>query len=78
MATFSLQALIAEAAFAPAPCAVAHDWEHEGGRSCPKEFDDCSQAVYRCRTCGAWDYGTKGGPAHRECFALCHRDPSEA
>jgi hypothetical protein len=56
-------------------CAVGHDWESEGGRTCPKYEDaGCSQTVYVCRRCGANDYGNKGGPAHRECFTECRRD----
>jgi hypothetical protein len=56
-------------------CAVGHDWESEGGRTCPKyEAAGCSQTVYVCRRCGESDYGDKGGPAHRECFSECRRD----
>ena len=72
-----LQHLIAEAVALGGGnlCAAGHDWESEGGRTCPKyEFADCSQAVYVCRRCGAHDYGDKGGPAHRECFSECGRD----
>ena len=72
-----LKDLIAEAAALGGGnlCAAGHDWESEGGRTCPKyEFSGCSQAVYVCRRCGVHDYGDEGGPAHRECFAECRRD----
>ena len=71
-----LQNLIAEAAAIGGGnlCAAGHDWESDGGRSCPKYEADCSQTVYVCRRCGAHDYGDKGGPAHRECFSECGRD----
>ncbi len=56
-------------------CAAGHEWESEGGRTCPKyESANCSQTVYVCRRCGAYDYGDKGGPAQRECFSECRRD----
>jgi hypothetical protein len=56
-------------------CAVGHDWESEGGRTCPKyESADCSQTVYVCRRCGTYDYGGKKGPSHHECFVECNRD----
>ena len=56
-------------------CAAGHDWESEGGRTCPKYEDaDCSQTVYVCTRCGEYDYGNKGGPSHHECFVKCHRD----
>jgi len=45
-----------------------HDWTTEGARSCPDDIDaPCSQAVYRCRTCGDYDYGERGGPGHADC-----------
>ena len=72
-----LQNLIAEAVALGGGnlCAAGHDWESEGGRTCPKyEWAGCSQTVYACRRCGAHDYGDKGGPAHRECFSECGRD----
>lgn len=60
-------------------CAAGHAWESNGGRSCPKGLSDgrnpCSQAVYVCERCGAEDYGDNGGPAHRECFIECSREP---
>ena len=56
-------------------CAAGHDWESEGGRTCPKyENSGCSQTVYVCTRCGEYDYGDKGGPSHHECFAKCNRD----
>lgn len=77
----TIQYLIAEArALAnDHPCiSVGHAWESDGGRSCPKGLSDshepCSQAVYRCTRCGAYDYGEAGGPAHRECFSECSRE----
>ena len=72
-----IQHLIAEAVALAGGnlCAVGHDWESEGGRTCPKyEGAGCSQTVYVCRRCGATDYGDKGGPAHHECFSVCRRD----
>lgn len=51
----------------------AHDWEAVGGRKCPHNFtENCSQAVYRCAGCDAWDYGDTSGPGHRDCTAICH------
>lgn len=62
-----------------AVCAAGHVWESNGGRSCPKGLSDgrdpCSQTVYFCARCGAEDYGDAGGPAHRECFTECPREP---
>lgn len=59
-------------------CAAGHDWLSDGGRGCPKyDASDCSQTVYVCKRCGAYDYGEKGGPAHRECFMDCSRDFAE-
>lgn len=75
-----LKALIAEAAALGGGnlCAAGHEWESEGGRTCPKYEDaDCSQTVYVCKRCGVYDYGDKGGPAHRECFSECRRDFAE-
>lgn len=48
-------------------CAAGHDWETDGGRRCPHDADQCSQAVYRCRRCGAYDYGETGGPGAEDC-----------
>lgn len=50
-----------------------HTWDDEGGRSCPKGYEDCSQAVYRCSICGTYDYGEAGGPGHRDCHQACAR-----
>ncbi len=58
-------------------CADGHDWQSEGGRSCPVGECGCSQAVYRCARCGAYDYGKRGGPGAADCAATCmegHRD----
>ncbi len=44
-----------------------HFWKFDGGRPCPINDHKCSQSVYRCRVCGAYDYGEKGGPAWKEC-----------
>lgn len=49
-----------------------HMWESEGGRGCPHEPNGggtCSQAVYRCSVCGAYDYGEPGGPGAADCAA---------
>lgn len=47
-------------------CASGHDWGTDGGRPC-----ECggSQVVYRCKRCGDYDYGDKGGPAYADCLA---------
>ena len=79
--TVALEALIREASqeLGSEPCrAGAHDWISEGGRACPKELtDNCSQAVYVCRTCGQYDYGAKGGPGEDDCNNHCrHRGES--
>ncbi len=77
MSNILLRRVIAEATALAGgnTCAAGHDWESEGGRTCPKyESANCSQTVYVCRRCGAHDYGDKGGPAHRECFSECRRD----
>lgn len=77
MSQIPLKHLIAEAVMLGGGnlCAAGHDWDSEGGRTCPKyEAADCSQTVYRCKRCGVHDYGDKGGPAHRECFVECKRD----
>ena len=70
----SLAELIAEASLLAGEdlCAAGHAWESEGGRHCPNDWPvDCSQAVYRCARCGAYDYGERGGPGHRDCATLC-------
>ena len=53
-----------------------HEWKHVGSRACPKggytkpigvwtnETIECTQAVYQCVLCGAYDYGGFGGPGH--------------
>lgn len=48
-----------------------HAWESDGGRVCPR---GCawSQNAYRCRRCGAWDYGYIGGPGHEDCYGSGH------
>jgi hypothetical protein len=72
-----------------AACAEGrHDWHAEGGRPCPfvaqevcpidlaicSRLGTPSQAVYRCRACGVYDYGTKlGGPGWVDC-GQCMRD----
>lgn len=77
MTIFALQNLIREASVIPGACTTGgHDWESEGGRSCPKGCYGCSQAVYRCRTCGEYDYGERGGPGASDC-ASCRREPIE-
>ncbi|MCR6700895.1 MAG: hypothetical protein NVV68_06985 [Dokdonella sp.] len=48
-----------------------HLWESDGGRACPKGSANCSQTVYLCERCGAYDYGDPGGPAHEECSLTC-------
>lgn len=55
-----------------------HKWRAEGGRACPKFARNlsCSQTVYRCSICGAWDYGDEGGPAYDEC-AKCEEEDTE-
>jgi len=64
-----------------------HDWISEGGRSCPMGAEGCSQAVYVCRSCGAYDHGdTAESPGKHDCQVVCgdsmmgwrngHLDPS--
>jgi len=49
-----------------------HDWASEGGRACPMGAEGCSQAVYVCRSCGAYDHGdTDDSPGKRDCQAVC-------
>lgn len=73
--TFELQQLILKASqeLGSQACFQGkHDWVAEGGRGCPKGYEDnCSQPVYTCRTCGQQDYGTVGGPAYKECRVDC-------
>lgn len=74
--TFELQALIAQASkeLGSDACREGrHDWQSIGGRNCPHPEEigldaNCSQAVYECRTCGATDYGDRGGPGHADCM----------
>ena len=77
--TFALQALIHEASteLGSEACREGrHQWKSEGGRACPKDLtDQCSQAVYRCTTCGDYDYGEKGGPGAADCQNHCGHKP---
>lgn len=72
----NLQHLIAEAvALGGADlCAAGHDWQSEGGRSCPRGGTTASQAVYRCARCGVYDYGEPGGPGAADCAKPCTLD----
>lgn len=75
--TFTLQRLVQLASDEARrnPCADGeHDWstEGEGGRPCPTGCDRCSQTVYKCRTCGAYDYGIgEDSPGLTDCKAVC-------
>lgn len=75
--TFSLQKLVQQAATELGSDACRdgrHQWVAEGGRSCPDELEVCcSQAVYRCLTCGTYDYGEPGGPGHADCQSCRYR-----
>ena len=52
--------------------AVGHDWQTDGGRSCPTGNDRCSQPVFVCSRCGAHDYGDDDdGPGKTECRRTC-------
>lgn len=54
------------------PCDDGHDWESDGGRSCPTGCEMCSQTVYRCRRCGVYDYGDdEDGPGMLDCKSAC-------
>lgn len=57
-----------------------HSWNSEGGRHCPQDLTDgCSQTVYRCSTCGEYDYGAPGGPGDLDCLEHCrHRTGAPA
>ena len=75
MTTAELKALIRQASTelgSDACRAGRHDWHSIGGRACPHPEDIgdniCSQAVYECRTCGATDYGERGGQGHSDCM----------
>ena len=77
--TINLQALIKEARMelGSDACQVGkHQWQSEGGRSCPYDLtDNCSQAVYRCSVCGQYDYGHAGGPGASDCANYCKHKP---
>lgn len=51
-----------------ARCWFGHDWQHEGGRPCPRGVENCSQPVFVCSRCGAQDYGEPGGPGTEACL----------
>lgn len=69
-----LQLLIQEAKGLTTPPALcSHYYKMEGGRSCPKGYCDCSQAVYVCELCGTTDYGYKGSKSYNECYIGCSR-----
>ena len=78
--TLELQALIKEASMELGSDACRngkHLWESDGGRPCPSDLsNECSQAVYRCRACGEYDYGAKGGPGANDCATYCKHKPS--
>lgn len=46
-------------------------WKTEGGRRCPLDWDECSQAVYVDLKTGEYDYGEPGGPGHADCVRRC-------
>jgi len=77
--TFQLESLIREASMelgSDACRAGRHQWESDGGRACPQDLtNECSQAVYRCTTCGQYDYGEKGGPGAQDCQTFCRHKP---
>lgn len=53
---------------------VSHNarlWKMEGGRACPLDWDDCSQAVFVDLKTGEYDYGELGGPGHADCVMNC-------
>jgi len=74
MTDLTLSQLVAQARIEH-PCSHGHDWQSEGGRSCPND-PDCggSQTVYRCARCGDHDYGEPGGPGHADCLNFCRHD----
>lgn len=76
--TFALESLIREAATELGSEACAndrHQWASIGGRACPHPQEighgRCSQPVYECVTCGATDYGQRGGPGWDDCRDGC-------
>jgi hypothetical protein len=73
--TFELERLILGAQrelVRPACEFDGHDWISEGGRGCPMGAEGCSQAVYVCRSCGVYDYGSgDDSPGKRDCQAVC-------
>lgn len=73
--TFELQRLIHEAGreLAKHACEFdGHNWTSEGGRCCPMGAEGCSQAVYVCLSCGAYDYGTgSDSPGEINCKSVC-------
>jgi hypothetical protein len=75
MMTFELQRLIQGAGreLSSNACEFdGHDWVSEGGRACRMGAEGCSQAVYVCRSCGAYDYGSgDDSPGERDCKAVC-------
>jgi hypothetical protein len=44
-----------------------HRWRENGGRACPRGEPSCSQPVFQCARCGAYDYGEAGGPGYAAC-----------
>lgn len=53
-----------------------HRWKSFDGQACPHPDDVgdgvCSQAVYVCGRCGAYDYGEPGGPGAHDCATTCN------
>ena len=58
--------------------AIGHDWQTDGGRSCPfydtEKYCGGSQPVYKCARCGDYDYGDPSGPAFADCQRWAERD----
>ena len=74
--TGALMGLIAAAEAEAKPRIACEDGEHfwhsEGGRCCPMGAEGCSQTVYVCRSCGAYDYGSgHDSPGRTDCQAVC-------
>jgi hypothetical protein len=46
---------------------AGHDLVMIGGRPCPEDYSGCSQTVYQCTRCGAYDYGEPGGQGWKDC-----------